>query len=63
MEKITVQTTGDFALLDPISGEFIPHDGTTTVPHTDFITERLYSKQLEVPPADDAPPPQRGRRR
>ncbi|WP_037500727.1 hypothetical protein [Sphingomonas jaspsi] len=67
MKEITVKTSGNFMLLDRTSGHEILPGVPTTVPHTDFITERLELGQLvetdeegvtappAVPPADPIP--------
>ena len=48
MKEITVETTGPFMLTDWTSGHEIPRDEAVTVPHTNFITERLASKELRA---------------
>lgn len=48
MDQITIETTGNFMLLDHQSGKVIPHDAAITVPHTAFVTEHLKLGQLRV---------------
>jgi hypothetical protein len=63
--EVTVQTTGEFMLLDPTNGKEIPADGSATVPFTSFIRDRLELKQLvevdadaEAEPVAPAPEPE-----
>jgi hypothetical protein len=53
MNKITVQTTGNFMLVDPTNRCEIAARGPSTVPHTAFVTERIELGQLEI--IGDAP--------
>lgn len=46
MTDITVKTSGSFMLLDRFSGREIPPLEAVTVPHTEFIAERLKLGQL-----------------
>jgi len=56
MNMLKLETTGDFALIDPISGVEIGHDGVTEdVPETQFIRDRIESGELRV--VEDAPKP------
>lgn len=48
MTKVTVETTGNFQLLDRFSRELIPADKAVTVPHTPFIQERLDNGDLRL---------------
>lgn len=45
--NIEVATTGDFMLLDPISGAEIEADGTSTVTLTSFVQQRYELGQLK----------------
>jgi hypothetical protein len=46
MKEITVETTGNFMLVDRFSGKEIPVVGAVTVPLTPFIQERLDNGDL-----------------
>ena len=48
MSEITVETTGSFMLVDRFSGAEISAVGSTTVPVTPFITERLDNGDLTL---------------
>lgn len=45
---VKVRTTGSFLLLDVTTGAEIKHTGTSTVPDSVFIQERIASGDLEV---------------
>jgi hypothetical protein len=51
VEKIVVETTGSFMLVDPISGETLMPGEENTVPRTSFINERIEAGQLREPGA------------
>lgn len=55
MSKVTVETTGDFMLVDPANGEEIPADGSRTVPYTHFVQERLDIGQLKLADGAELP--------
>jgi hypothetical protein len=60
-ELVTVETTGDFGLLDITSGYEVAAEGTSDVPLTNFIRERIDLGQLnrvedEKPAAKKAAP-------
>lgn len=44
---ITVQTTGNFMLIDILNGQEIPYDGTAEVVKTRFIENALEDGRLE----------------
>lgn len=47
VEKISVETTGDFMLMDPFSGVTVPVNGKVEAPKTAFITENLENGRLK----------------
>jgi hypothetical protein len=62
MREITVETTGNFMLLDRHSRREILPGKTNTVPLTPFVQERLDLGQLrEVSAEQPAPKPKRKR--
>ena len=50
---ITVETTGDFMLLDPLTQEIVSAHGSSTVPMSQFIADKLTSGDLRA--IEDAP--------
>lgn len=45
---ITVETTGNFMLMDPHNGQVIEHEGTSDVVRTNFIDTCLADKRLTL---------------
>jgi hypothetical protein len=54
MNKITVETTADFMLLDIFGGQSIEAAGPTTVDHTDFVINAIENGQLKVITGEEA---------
>lgn len=45
--KIKVETTGEFMLIDPYTGDTVPADGSAEVRATTFISEKILAGQLK----------------
>jgi hypothetical protein len=54
-DKIKVETTGDFMLMDPMSGDIVEPDSVCEVVHSGFIQDRIELGQLRVVEDDPAP--------
>lgn len=58
MEKLIVETTGDFMLLDVLGGQEIAEDGPTEVNKTHFVELALADGRLVEVGAEKAPEPE-----
>lgn len=47
-ELLTVETTGAFMLMDPLTGTIIEADGPTDVVYNSFIENKLSENQLKL---------------
>jgi hypothetical protein len=63
MREITVETTGNFMLVDPISRKEIEPGKENTVPHTTFVQERLDNGDLREAKAEKPKRKTKGRDR